>query len=77
MKAAMLREWQTVNQAGLSPHDVHCHQYLAISRYLTDPPFSWLSLFRNRHSSRWLMFGFLQKQTMSGGKCSCGHPKCK
>jgi hypothetical protein len=40
MKAAMLREWQTVNQAGLSPHDVHCHQYLAISRYLTDPPFS-------------------------------------
>ena len=36
----MLREWQTVNQAGLSPHDVHCHQYLAISRYLTDPPFS-------------------------------------
>jgi hypothetical protein len=61
MKAAMLREWQTVNQAGLSPHDVHCHQYLAISRYLTDPPFSGLSLFRNRHSSRWLLFGFLQE----------------
>jgi hypothetical protein len=30
MKAAMLRERQTVNQAGLSPHDVHCHQYLAM-----------------------------------------------
>lgn len=26
----MLREWQTVNQAGLSPHEVHCHQYLAM-----------------------------------------------
>ena len=24
----MLREWQTVNQAGLSPHEMHCHQYL-------------------------------------------------
>ena len=23
----MLREWQTVNQAGLSPHEMHCHQY--------------------------------------------------
>jgi hypothetical protein len=30
MKAAMLRELQTVNQAGLSPHELHCHQYLAI-----------------------------------------------
>jgi hypothetical protein len=28
MKAAMLREWQTVNQAGLSPQEMHCHQYL-------------------------------------------------
>ena len=35
----MLREWQTVNQAGLSPHDVHCHQYLAISRYDVTPVF--------------------------------------
>ena len=26
----MLREWQTVNQAGLSPHEMHCHQYLAM-----------------------------------------------
>lgn len=30
MKAAMLREWQTVNHAGLSLHDMHSHQYLAI-----------------------------------------------
>ena len=30
MKAAMLREWQTVNQAGLSPHEMHCHQYLGM-----------------------------------------------
>jgi hypothetical protein len=27
MNAATLREWQTVNQAGFSPHDMHCHQY--------------------------------------------------
>jgi uncharacterized protein YaaW (UPF0174 family) len=27
----MLREWQTVNQGGLSPHEMHCHQYLAMS----------------------------------------------
>ena len=26
----MLRELQTVNQAGLSPHEMHCHQYLAM-----------------------------------------------
>ena len=26
----MLREEQTVNQAGLSPHDMHCHQYLGM-----------------------------------------------
>jgi hypothetical protein len=33
----MLREWQTVNQAALSPHEMHCHQYLAIRcRYLTE-----------------------------------------
>jgi hypothetical protein len=32
MKAAMLRERQTVSQGGLSPHDMHCHQYLAILR---------------------------------------------
>ena len=25
----MLREWQVANQAGLSPQEVHCHQYLA------------------------------------------------
>jgi hypothetical protein len=25
----MLREWQTLSQAGLSPHEMHCHQYLA------------------------------------------------
>jgi hypothetical protein len=25
----MLREWHTDNQAGLSPHEMHCHQYLA------------------------------------------------
>jgi len=30
MKAAMLREWQTVNHAGRSPQEVHCHQYLGI-----------------------------------------------
>jgi hypothetical protein len=30
MKAAMLRERQTVNQAGRSPHEMHCHQYLAM-----------------------------------------------
>jgi hypothetical protein len=30
MKAAMLRDWQTVNHAGLSPHEVHCHQYLGM-----------------------------------------------
>jgi hypothetical protein len=30
MNAAMLRERQTVNQAALSPHEMHCHQYLAI-----------------------------------------------
>jgi hypothetical protein len=30
MKAAMLREWQTTSQAGLSPHEMHCHQYRAI-----------------------------------------------
>jgi hypothetical protein len=30
MKAAMLPEWLTVNQAGLSPHVMHCHQYLDI-----------------------------------------------
>jgi hypothetical protein len=30
MKAAMLRDRQTVSQAGLSPHETHCHQYLAI-----------------------------------------------
>ena len=30
MKAAKLREWHTANQAGLSPHEVHCHQYLAM-----------------------------------------------
>jgi hypothetical protein len=29
MKAAMLREWQTLSQAGLSPQEMHCHQYLA------------------------------------------------
>jgi len=28
MKAAMLRERLTVNQAGLSPQEMHCHQYL-------------------------------------------------
>jgi hypothetical protein len=27
----MLRDWQTVNQAGLSPHEMHCHQYLAMA----------------------------------------------
>jgi hypothetical protein len=26
----MLRERQAVNHAGLSPHEVHCHQYLAM-----------------------------------------------
>jgi len=26
----MLREWQIVNQAGLSPHEMHCHQYLGM-----------------------------------------------
>jgi len=26
----MLREWQTVNHAGLSPHETHCHQYLGM-----------------------------------------------
>jgi hypothetical protein len=31
MNAATLRELQTVNQGGLSPHEVHCHQYLAIA----------------------------------------------
>jgi hypothetical protein len=37
MKAAMLREWQTVNQGGLSSHEMHCHQYLAIGcRYLNE-----------------------------------------
>jgi hypothetical protein len=30
MNAAMLRDRQTVNQAGLSPQEVHCHQYLAM-----------------------------------------------
>jgi hypothetical protein len=30
MKAAMLRERQTVNQGGLSPHEMHCHQYLGM-----------------------------------------------
>src|SRR5687768_7740088 len=30
MNAAMLRDWQTVNQAGLSPHEMQCHQYLAM-----------------------------------------------
>jgi hypothetical protein len=30
MKAAMLRDWQAANQAGLSPHEMHCHQYLAM-----------------------------------------------
>ena len=29
MKAATLREAHTVNHAGRSPHEVHCHQYLA------------------------------------------------
>jgi hypothetical protein len=24
----MLRESQAVNHAGLSPHEMHCHQYL-------------------------------------------------
>jgi hypothetical protein len=67
MKAAMLREWQTVNQAGLSPHDVHCHQYLAISRYLTDPRFSGLSLARSRHCSSAAMAVF-----ENGTKTGCG-----
>ena len=32
----MLREWQTLNHAGLSPHAMHCHQYLGMkSRSLT------------------------------------------
>jgi hypothetical protein len=30
MKAAMLRDWQTVNQAGLSPQEIHCHQYFGM-----------------------------------------------
>jgi hypothetical protein len=30
MKEAMLRDWQAVSHAGLSPHEVHCHQYLAM-----------------------------------------------
>ena len=29
-EAAMLRDWQTVNHAGLSPHEMHCHQYLGM-----------------------------------------------
>jgi hypothetical protein len=31
MNAAMLRDPQTVNHAGLSPHDIHCHQYLDLA----------------------------------------------
>lgn len=27
----MLREWHTVNHAGLSPQETHCHQYLGIA----------------------------------------------
>lgn len=36
----MLRERQTVNHAGLSPHEMHCHQYLAIlaAAYRETPP---------------------------------------
>ena len=29
MKAATLRDSQTASHFGLSPHAVHCHQYLA------------------------------------------------
>ena len=32
----MLREWQTVNQAGLSPHEMHCHQYLGMEMLPND-----------------------------------------
>jgi hypothetical protein len=27
----MLRDLQTISQAGLAPHEVHCHQYLAMA----------------------------------------------
>jgi hypothetical protein len=31
MKAAMLRDSHTVSHAGFAPHEVHCHQYLAMN----------------------------------------------
>jgi hypothetical protein len=30
LKGSILRERQTVNQAGRSAHDMRCHQYLAM-----------------------------------------------
>ena len=29
----MLRDWQATNQAGLSPHEMHCHQYLGMDLF--------------------------------------------